>query len=58
MNGVVTECPAVGSPGAVVEEIESPVISSKVADILDVPINTVRGWANSEDLSLLHITWD
>jgi hypothetical protein len=58
MNGVITECPAVGNPGAEVEETESPVKSNKVADILDVPINTVSGWDNSEDLSLLHITWD
>jgi len=58
MNGVVTECPAVGSPEAEVEETDSLVISGKVADILDVPVNTVTGWANSEELSLLHITWD
>ena len=58
MNGVVTECPAAGSPEAEVEETEPSVISSKVADILDAPVNTVRGWANSEELSLLHITWD
>jgi hypothetical protein len=24
----------------------------------DVPVNTYKGWANSEELSLLHITWD
>jgi len=58
MNGVVTECPAVGSPEAEVEETDSLVISGKVADILDVPVNTCKGWANSEELSLLHITWD
>jgi hypothetical protein len=58
MDGVVTECPAVGSPEVEVEETDSLVISGKVADILDVPVNTYKGWANSEELSLLHITWD
>ena len=49
MDGVVTECPAVGSPEAEVEETDSLVISGKVADILDVPVNTYKGWANSEE---------
>ena len=58
MNGVITECPAVGSPEAEVEETDSLVISGKVADILDVPVNTYKGWANFEELSLLRIVWD
>jgi hypothetical protein len=58
MDGLVTEYPAVGISEAEVEETDSLIISGKVADILDVPINTVRGWANSEELSFLHIVWD
>ncbi len=58
MDGLVTEYPADGISEAEVEETDSLIISGKVADILDVPINTVRGWANSEELSFLHIVWD
>jgi len=45
-------------PEAKVEETGSLPTNSKLTDILNVPINTARGWADSEELSLLHIVWD
>jgi len=57
-GGVINEDPAYGISVAEVEETDSLVMSSKVDDILDVPVNTVKGWANSEELSFLHIVWD
>ena len=58
MNVVITEYPAEKVTDGEVEEIDSMPKAGVVVDILDVPINTVRGWANSEELSFLHIVWD
>jgi hypothetical protein len=43
---------------AKIEEKNPPTMSSKVADILNVPVNTARGRVDFEELSLLHIVWD
>ena len=58
MEVLVSERIADVIPEAKVKETDSLITNGKAADILDAPINTVKGWAGSEELSLLHITWD
>jgi len=58
MDSVITEYPAEIATDGEVEEIDSMSEARVVVDILDVPVNTYKGWANSAELSLLHIAWD
>ena len=58
MEALVSENLTDVIPEAKVEETGSLPMNSKLTDILDVPINTAQGWADSEELSLLHIVWD
>jgi len=57
MYGIITEYPAEIVSDGEVEEINSVPTAGVVADILDIPVNTSKGWANSEELSFLHIVW-
>ena len=58
MDSVITEYPAEIVSDKEVDEIDSLLTPGVIADILDVPVNTYKGWANYEELSLLHIVWD
>ncbi len=58
MEVLVSEHLTEAIPEVKVEEKDCLIMSSKVVDILDVPINTALGRADSEELSLVHIVWD